>query len=262
MFSKDRNNTCFVVEADKKYLIDCPRVLFNTFEKAKLKVADVDDLILTHVHGDHLGETEALIYYKWFAQDKRKLNIYTSEKVFGQAKLALAHVVNSLGGGELTDYVNFIDITPGKGYRGPIELDTIDNLHSVPTIGLKLRYGDKKFAYSSDTNFSPADINGLHASGLISEERKARLLNFLWDADMIIHEATGKNEPFATENKHTYIDNLERLPADIKGKLLIAHYPDGLETDLTLLKDYQLIKLQPRDDKSLKSFSIQIIGGE
>jgi len=93
--------------------------------------------------------------------------------------------------------------------------------HSIPSGRFKLRYRslageEKTIGFSGDTKYSKEFVNRLHSNGIITADRKEKILGFLWDCDLIIHEAGGGK-------LHTSITDLEKLPTPLLKKCILIH---------------------------------------
>jgi ribonuclease BN (tRNA processing enzyme) len=107
------------------------------------------------------------------------------------------------------------EMKPGR-YYVEHELDddgkshTVHNLeaevyrarHVVPSMAVKLSHNGRTVGYSGDTTFDPA------------------LIGWLGSADLILHEAGA--------GIHADPARLAELPRDVKRRMLLIHYPDGL----------------------------------
>ncbi len=230
--------TSFILEADKRYWIDCPKNLPATLKELGMDWTDIDNIILTHVHHDHTGDLPLLLQKVGFGLKKR-VNLYTSRAVYESLERTLRPVVLSTAAPDgskielpLDNFVNFVELSPDVPYKDKdIEIRVRDNLHDIPTIGLKIRKGDRTLAYSGDTCFNPRYIDEQLGLGHITEKQSELLHGFLWDADMIVHEAS--SVPYYT---HTWYGELEQLPEKIKEKLYVAHCPPDLPTTLKKLE--------------------------
>lgn len=142
-YTPEKPNTCFVLETDKgaRYYLDFPANMYRAGDLSK-----VQNVILTHVDPDHKGDLVRLIQHKTW-KSKEKLNILTAKPIFGE-------FVEELKQEEERESVRFVDIGPGK-HELPdgVEIETRWNIHSVPTIGLKLSYGGKTLGYSADHRY-------------------------------------------------------------------------------------------------------------
>ncbi len=233
---KNNNNTCFILEADKKYLIDFPKEFFNRLNPKK-----INDIFITHLHQDHINNLESFLFYKRKIE-KKKVNIYASKKVFQmlEKKLSITMCprINEHKRTEesFNNYLNFIELKTGeKNKVNNLEVEIRDNWHQISTNALKIKYNNKTIGYSSDTKYSPNYSKKLLEKGTISKEKKEKLDGFLWDSDLIIHEATN------VENEiHTNVSELEKLSKKIQKKLILAHIPDNLKTNLKIMKKNKL----------------------
>ena len=79
-----------------------------------------------------------------------------------------------------------------------------------------MKCGKKTFTYSADTHMNPDLVNKMYTDGTIGEGRRDALLNFPWDADLILHEA-------GVPPIHTPIEILASLSPDIKNRLYLVH---------------------------------------
>jgi len=279
-FSTEHVNTCFILDADKLYLIDCPEDL-RKIKKLEEKISDV---ILTHNDPDHVGALRKFVQKKRFLY-KEKLNIYTTYSIYTDFKDSLYNLQK-----DLEKSINFIDLKTEKAHKtnGGLKIRIRNNLHGgIPTIGLKFYFNGKSLGYSSDCNsnrdfldiwyedakrtirtaLNPINttesltggsrgvvdnvndllmlINselltkvdaeqffGLDAETIIKSYkinlfRRYKDFHPSWfrNCDMIIHEATDNPD----DPVHTYIGELEKLPASITNKLYVTHIPDGFK---------------------------------
>ena len=86
--------------------------------------------------------------------------------------------------------------------QGPFRLQCRKTIHNIPTIALKIDAAGRTLGYSADTAYD------------------ASLIDWLAPADLIVHEACGGF-------MHTPYEDLLALPAELRGKMLIVHYPDN-----------------------------------
>ena len=75
--------------------------------------------------------------------------------------------------------------------------------HHIPTTAFRIQAGGRRIACSADTEFDP------------------ELITWLSEADLVIHE-TGPGI-------HTPIERLVELPAPLRNRMRLAHFPDQLE---------------------------------
>ncbi len=100
--------------------------------------------------------------------------------------------------------------------------------HTIPTCRFKVSYQGKSISYSADTYYNPQALALLCKQGTMNYAREISLRMWLFDADLIIHEA-------GVPPIHTDLSDLNNLPASTKRKLLVVHtasIPATLERQL------------------------------
>jgi ribonuclease BN (tRNA processing enzyme) len=197
--------------------IDCPdmyrAVLRAATERAgrELPITAVDQVLITHVHGDHMNGLEGLAFWKRFAESKR-LGLVASPEV--RAALWDQRLVASMGtlwnghafqAMAFDDYFDFHALAwEGETTVGPFRIRARRTRHHVPTSALLVEAGGRRLGYSSDTAFDP------------------ELIAFLEPADLIIHETN-----FGPA--HTPYASLAALPAALRARMRLIHYPDTFD---------------------------------
>lgn len=217
-FSEKHHSTALLLSCDGFQLaIDCPdmyrSVLRSTAERCgrPLSLADIDHVLITHVHGDHMNGLEGVAFFKHFAEGKR-LRLLTSPEV--RASIwdeRLKASMGTLWDGEASramgfdTYFEHLPISwTEENTVGPFKFRARRTVHHVPTSALLVEAAGRTLGYSSDTAFDP---------GLIS---------FLEPADLIIHETN-------LGPAHTPYDALAELPAPLRQRMRLIHYPDDFD---------------------------------
>jgi ribonuclease BN (tRNA processing enzyme) len=202
--------------------IDCPdryrAVLRHAADRAgrALSLSDIDHLLITHVHGDHMNGLEGVAFFKHFV-DRRRLKLVAAPEVRAQIWPRLEASMGQLWDGQQLrrlgpeDYFEDIALSWNAPARiGPFEIRARQTLHHVPTSALLIEAAGRKLGYSADTAFDPL------------------LLEFLAPADLIIHETN-----FGPA--HTPYEALAALPPPLRAKLRLIHYWDGFDTDASVI---------------------------
>jgi ribonuclease BN (tRNA processing enzyme) len=145
-FSTEHDNTCFILDADKLYLIDCPEDL----KKLGYLEEKINDIILTHNDPDHVGALRKLIQKKCFKY-KTKLNLYTTLEIYDDFMESLHNLQK-----DLQNSINFVELKTSKDYENNgLKIKIRDNFHGeLPTIGLKFCYNKRTLGYSSDCHYT------------------------------------------------------------------------------------------------------------
>jgi len=217
-FTERRFNTSFLLRIDGAQLaIDCPdryrAVLKSASEKSglALRIEEIDDLLLTHLHGDHVNGLEAVGFLKALVLKKR-LRLWTTPEV--AAEIWDRRLVASMGrlwdgaafqSRRLEDYfeLRVLDWERPNAI-GPFEVSLRRTIHHIPTCALRVRAGGRSWGYSCDTAWDPS------------------LIEWLSSADLIHHETN--HGPAHTAFKH-----LAEMPQALRAKMRLVHVPDGFD---------------------------------
>ncbi len=186
---------------------------------------DVPSVLLTHCHADHdAGMIRAAIH-------QRRIRLITSRVVFE----SFSRKARALAGCDIGKYVDFLEINPGDTRELENAHITVSSaLHSIPTIRFEAVFNDMrlkrplKIAYSGDTCLDRTRIEKMYRQRIIDKHRLRELLDFGFDADLFIHEA-------GQETIHTSVEEFQRLPKNLREKLILVHAED-LPRDLRGLR--------------------------
>jgi ribonuclease BN (tRNA processing enzyme) len=226
-FTERYHNASLCLEEPRsgvRLMIDCPpafpRVLADYREQSgvDLAVHNIDHLLLTHLHGDHCGGTEAYLYLRRFVVGRRPV-LHGAKEVLdalwdgrlrgGMEELLLEGRADGPRAKlTLQDYTERQDLGPGKTRIGPLLIERRFTIHHIPTTALRVTVdGEKRpaLAYSADTAFDPG------------------LIEWMGEAELLIHETN-----FGV---HTPLHLLAALPADLRARMRLIHYPDLLDPD-------------------------------
>lgn len=212
-------NACFLVEAGStRLLVDAPPALGRALGDLGARggppvgLADVDRVIITHLHGDHVGGLEQLLFFQRFVTGKR-ITLHASPEVLaGLWETRLRGGMDTLMAADgtrssltLDDYANVAPLGPGKNPIGDLDLEWRPTIHHIPTAALRFSAGGLSFGYSADTAFDPT------------------LVDWLACADLFFHETN--------LGVHTPLASLVGLPDAVKRRMRLIHYPDFHDPD-------------------------------
>ncbi len=234
-FSARHNTTALLLRCENEYLaIDCPdtylRVLSEGAQAAGWSTtpADVNRLLLTHVHGDHMNGLEGFAFYKHFVE-KRRLALVCVPEV--RASLWEPRLQASMGqlwnGTEFhtrafDDYFEHQPLPWDQALRvGPFSIRARRTVHHVPTSALLITAGGRTFGYSADTAFDPT------------------LVDFLNAADLMIHETN--HGP-----AHTAYEQLLTVAPAVRNKMHLIHYSDFFDaagSEIAVVKQGRVLSL-------------------
>lgn len=227
-FSEKHHTHALLLEHDGFHLaIDCPDSYRRVLAKAGtgLDLFQIDDVLVTHVHGDHMNGLEGVGFFKHFGQKKRlvlhtiaavKENLWEKRLELSMGQLWNGTEFRSLG---FEDYFDWRAVD-GTTQVGPFRITTRLTKHHVPTSALFVECEGASIGISSDTAFDPS------------------LIEFLARADLIIHETN-------YGPAHTaYADLLTCDPA-VKKKMRVIHYPDEfVATEIAPVSEGEVIHLE------------------
>ena len=185
----DRAPVSFLVEdGDDNLLVDCGSGIISGMKKANKCAGDINNVLLTHVHGDHIGSISyfAGFYRKWdksFSDSPKPLNIYGPKDTLEIARFDISHMYP-----KALENINFLEISPSSSFKcGSLNVKIFNAIHTVPCVGCIIESNGKKLVYSSDS---------LPCNDIIENAN---------NADLLIHEGMllSKDEEFAKKIKHS-----------------------------------------------------------
>jgi len=210
-FDTNSNTSGFIIWFNGRGVLVDPPVESTEWMRAKgIDRRLIGDVVLTHTHADHDAGTLQKIL------EEGRIRLHTTQTVL-RSFLRKYRSLTGLPGGWLYKMFDFKPVLIGQ----PINICAGEflfkyNLHPIPTLGFQCSYGGRTFAYSCDTLYDPDLYAELHKQGILSESRRADLLNFNWQADLIIHEA-------GIPPIHTPMSVLAALPDDVKSRIYLTH---------------------------------------
>lgn len=207
------NASFFVESASTRLLVDAPPALGKALGDLgnqggeRIGLADVDRVVITHLHGDHMGGLEQLLFFRRFVVG-RKVELYACHEVLAglwNTRLAGGMDTLMLADGSFThlkldDYADVFPLEPGPNKIGDLTLEWRPTIHHIPTSALRLSNAGTTFGYSADTAFDPTLIEWLSAS------------------DVFFHEMN--------LGVHTPLASLVGLSDAVQSKMRLIHYPD------------------------------------
>jgi len=213
-FSALYYSTSFLVEGGgQRWLIDCPHPIRKILRESGcgLDLPDIDGVVLTHLHGDHVSGLEGLAFFDHFVMGRRTQLIThpaVARRLWSDCLSAgMDGLLKPDGGLRRLAFEDYFALTPltldAPVAVGGLAIDARMTRHHVPTCALRVRAGGASLGYSADTSFDRP------------------LIDWLAAAQAVIHETN--------LGAHTPLDALVALPEALRAKLRLVHYPDGFD---------------------------------
>jgi ribonuclease BN (tRNA processing enzyme) len=157
-----RYQTCYAVVVGKDvYVLDCGYGATEQLVRAGLKLPDVRNIYITHIHPDHTADLSALLYFTWYAGKESPMGIYGPsplKQIVGDTLKALKPSMDvwlaDIGHKPL-EPVEVHEFTAG----GPVMQDEnvkvtcglVNHPPVVPALGYRFETADRVIAFSGDT---------------------------------------------------------------------------------------------------------------
>jgi len=204
------NNNALLYDNGFTLMVDCGITAPMALHQLGATFNDIDAVLITHIHGDHVGGLEELAFITKL-QYKRKLPLYIGE--------ALVQPLweNTLRGGmyqegQISSLNDIFDVRPLKpGVKTDISsglsVELIQTRH-IPGKSSYSLYLNERIFYSADMVFDPALLRTL------VQDR---------GCEVILHECQlqGPGEV------HTTLEELLSLPENIQERTYLMHYGDN-----------------------------------
>ena len=212
---------CLLDVDGREFFIDCPAYVNKMLSENNLKgevqldLTRYRELMVTHVHADHIGGVEELAYWQYYKTENR-VKMYAPDwmlrDVWSHLRPALEPSVRP-GGGMMNfdDYFEPVAISNPHDFGG-FTLEYRYGLHFPKTLMYKFDFGGVKLGYLTDTGLDKDNID------------------WVSDCDVIMHDAWFGPVEIAggdIRNMHAPIADLLKLPEEIQRKTLLIHYADG-----------------------------------
>lgn len=204
------NNNALLEYHGRKLLIDCGNTAMRALYQMNESIADLDGVLVTHLHADHIGGLEELAF-RMNILHKRKPKLFIADDLVTpiwehSLRAGLEDEIHH----QLEDYFEVIplqketavEILPGLKVR------LIATKHIPGKISYSLIFNDALF-YSADMTFDP---------DLLYQCWEQGIRNFMHECQL-----TGIG------TVHTTLKELLTLPEEIQSCILLMHYGDERE---------------------------------
>ena len=210
-FDANDNTSGFIIWLNHNgIMVDPPVDSTEWLLRSNVNPKFIDSIILTHCHADHDAGTFQKIL------EEGRVTVYTTRTIME----SFLRKYSAFCGEEpeyLRQLFSFQPIYVGR----PVtihggEFDIFYALHSIPTMGFRLRFQGRSFVYSSDHQGDPAVQEKMLKEHAMEKRRFEQLRDFPWDSDVIYHES-------GIAPLHTPLEFLASLPEDVQSRTVVYH---------------------------------------
>lgn len=219
-FSARYYSSSFALETEGRWLlVDCPHPIRKLLREAStaagvaLDVAEIEGVILTHLHADHASGLEGIGFFSRYMLGRR-MPLITLPAIGAEVwprhlaaamEWSLQRVGEPPAQRSLEQFFDLVPLRPGTPVTlGPFVIHARPTIHNIPTIAVRVQAAGRTLGYSADTAFDP------------------ELIAWLGDANLVVHEASGGF-------MHTAYEDLAALPEPLRQKLRLIHYADDFD---------------------------------
>ncbi|MGH8908907.1 MAG: MBL fold metallo-hydrolase [Egibacteraceae bacterium] len=151
--ARDRACASYLVEAGGyRLLMDCGNGSLSRLQR-RWDVADIDAVLITHLHVDHFADLYSLYYaLRYYQGGPRWVPVYAPRG----AHDFIAQLLGPDPTGKLADTCHFEVAQAGDELRlGPLRVELFAAAHPVETLAPRVEHPDGVIAYSADSGPSP-----------------------------------------------------------------------------------------------------------
>jgi ribonuclease BN (tRNA processing enzyme) len=204
------NNNALVYANGFTLLIDCGITAPLALNAAGKKFSDLDAVLITHLHADHVGGLEELGFLMIYTY-QRKMKLYIAESLVRPLwENCLKAGMEDESHSRLDDYFEVVPMRPGQ----PVDIcpgltiELMETRHIPGKDSYSLLINGKYF-YSADSLLDAELLQRLHRSGV----------------NLFFHDCHLGADP----KVHATLDQLLTLPPEIQQRTWLMHYPDNRE---------------------------------
>ncbi|OPZ84803.1 MAG: Ribonuclease Z [Firmicutes bacterium ADurb.Bin419] len=190
-----------LTEGDKKILIDCGNGVLSNLQKF-VKIEELDAIILTHLHSDHMSDMMVLRYAVQIKMNKghaiKPIDVYApSEPQEEYSRINISGIYN------------LKPITPELVLNfGEMKLEFMEMVHPVKSYALSASSKGRRFVFSGDTSWN---------EGIIEFSKNADLV--MLDAGLLSKDKKNDNVPHLTARECGVVARKSNA-----GRLLLTHF--------------------------------------
>jgi len=138
-------------------LVDCGATTLTALKRERLDSASIGWVVLSHLHGDHMGGVPWLILDGQFGGRSRPLVIAGPPQTESRLQAVFEALYPGAGSAERPFAVSVLELAARTPHRlGPAVVTAVPVTHAPQTNphGLRIEYGGRVIAYSGDTEWT------------------------------------------------------------------------------------------------------------
>jgi glyoxylase-like metal-dependent hydrolase (beta-lactamase superfamily II) len=235
----NKNNAAILEFNDTNLLVDCGHTVPTAIDSAienglNIKLENINNIFITHMHGDHIYGLEEIAFKNRFLYNNRKINLFIPREIYSLFKVYFESTTKYSSDSEgkpitltLEDYFNVKQVSGWFKING--EMFVVEKTDHIPGASAFRLIGEK-FIYTGDTqliDWDQLDINGI---------------------EYIFHDTQLSKYG---NDVHATLPDILNLPEEIRSKIYCMHYGNDIETHRTeilnakmhIVKTYETINL-------------------
>jgi ribonuclease BN (tRNA processing enzyme) len=169
--SGGRFQTCILVQSgDQKFLIDCGASSLLAMKRFGIDPANVDRILVSHLHGDHFGGIPFFVLDAQFARRTRTLAVAGPPGVESRMREAMEVFFPGSSRVQRNFALEFLELQEREESSfGPLTVAPFAVLHpsGAPSNALRIRFGGKVIAYSGDTEWTEVLVEAARGADLL-----------------------------------------------------------------------------------------------
>lgn len=157
--SRGRFQASYVIQSEAgRVLVDAGPTLLASMKRLNIAPADIDTVLVSHLHGDHFAGLAFLILeYMFETRLRRPLTIAGPRNLEARTWALLRAMYREADPASVARRLNFVVLEPyGRQRLGKLTVESIRTPHTVKDVSLALRIGTggKCVVYSGDTGWT------------------------------------------------------------------------------------------------------------
>lgn len=226
---KNYQSNVLIAKGDTHILLDCGTHASRALGEIGLSVLDIDNVLITHSHADHIGGLEELMLMNRYVKGRKPTILINQkyEKILWSQSLRGGCEMNERRDGKPLSFADYWErVRPKKEHKLGRETERYEFGE------LTLRTFRTRHYPQQAKNWKEA----MYSTGLVIDDRIFISGDTQFDKDLLQEYAAQypieqffHDVQFFTGGIHAGLDELKELPPEIKAKTALYHYNDNFE---------------------------------